>query len=209
MFLALQPSFASRDRADPAHVRRHRRRRRRSPSRARAWCCRAAFRVVAQGRPSSSSRVALGWCFGVGLVRRAPRHGRAAARLDVADLGVDGDGRADRRRDASRRRPTRTRWWRKVGNLRDFFVTLFFVGLGMSIPVPDGVDVLVARRGAGGRRGRAALRGVPAAALRHRPRSPQRARDARPSSRRSPSSASSSRTSALGSVTSSRGSSAR
>ena len=25
----------------------------------------------------------------------------------------------------------------KVGNLRDFFVTLFFVALGMSIPVPD------------------------------------------------------------------------
>lgn len=30
----------------------------------------------------------------------------------------------------------------KVSNLRDFFVTLFFVALGMSIPVPDGVQVL-------------------------------------------------------------------
>jgi Kef-type K+ transport system membrane component KefB len=31
----------------------------------------------------------------------------------------------------------------KVSNLRDFFVTLFFVALGMSIPVPDGTHVLV------------------------------------------------------------------
>jgi voltage-gated potassium channel Kch len=30
-----------------------------------------------------------------------------------------------------------------VVHLRDFFVTLFFVGLGMSIPVPDGVQVLL------------------------------------------------------------------
>lgn len=31
----------------------------------------------------------------------------------------------------------------KVGVVRDFFVTLFFVGLGMSIPAPDGYDVLL------------------------------------------------------------------
>jgi voltage-gated potassium channel Kch len=31
----------------------------------------------------------------------------------------------------------------RVVHLRDFFVTLFFVGLGMSIPVPDSVDVIV------------------------------------------------------------------
>ena len=30
----------------------------------------------------------------------------------------------------------------KVGSLRDFFVTLFFVALGMSIPLPHGLDVL-------------------------------------------------------------------
>lgn len=30
----------------------------------------------------------------------------------------------------------------KVAHLRDFFVTLFFVALGMSIPVPDGAQVL-------------------------------------------------------------------
>lgn len=30
----------------------------------------------------------------------------------------------------------------KVGSLRDFFVTLFFVALGMSIPLPHGVDVV-------------------------------------------------------------------
>jgi voltage-gated potassium channel Kch len=32
----------------------------------------------------------------------------------------------------------------RVIHLRDFFVTLFFVGLGMSIPIPDGVDVVLA-----------------------------------------------------------------
>jgi voltage-gated potassium channel Kch len=31
----------------------------------------------------------------------------------------------------------------RVVHLRDFFVTLFFVGLGMSIPVPDGADVVL------------------------------------------------------------------
>jgi Kef-type K+ transport system membrane component KefB len=31
----------------------------------------------------------------------------------------------------------------KVGVVRDFFVTLFFVGLGMGIPMPDGLDVLL------------------------------------------------------------------
>ena len=31
----------------------------------------------------------------------------------------------------------------KVSNLRDFFVTLFFVALGTSIPVPDGAHVIV------------------------------------------------------------------
>lgn len=31
----------------------------------------------------------------------------------------------------------------KVGVVKDFFVTLFFVGLGMSIPMPDGVTVIV------------------------------------------------------------------
>jgi len=31
----------------------------------------------------------------------------------------------------------------KVGIVKDFFVTLFFVGLGMSIPMPDGVSVLL------------------------------------------------------------------
>jgi hypothetical protein len=31
----------------------------------------------------------------------------------------------------------------KVSNLRDFFVTLFFVALGMSIPIPDGPHMIV------------------------------------------------------------------
>jgi Kef-type K+ transport system membrane component KefB/Trk K+ transport system NAD-binding subunit len=31
----------------------------------------------------------------------------------------------------------------KVGVVKDFFVTLFFVGLGMGIPMPDGFDVLM------------------------------------------------------------------
>lgn len=31
----------------------------------------------------------------------------------------------------------------KVSNVRDFFVTLFFVGLGMGIPAPEGVEVIL------------------------------------------------------------------
>ena len=31
----------------------------------------------------------------------------------------------------------------KVGILKDFFVTLFFVGLGMGIPVPEGTSVIM------------------------------------------------------------------
>jgi Kef-type K+ transport system membrane component KefB len=31
----------------------------------------------------------------------------------------------------------------KVSVVKDFFITLFFVGLGMSIPMPDGMDVLM------------------------------------------------------------------
>ena len=31
----------------------------------------------------------------------------------------------------------------KVGNLRDFFITLFFVALGMGIPAPEGAVVIV------------------------------------------------------------------
>jgi Kef-type K+ transport system membrane component KefB len=39
--------------------------------------------------------------------------------------------------------PYSTEIMAKVSVVKDFFVTLFFVGLGMSIPMPDGVDVMV------------------------------------------------------------------
>jgi len=49
---------------------------------------------------------------------------------------VHRDGRAHRRRDDLQPFPTRWTWWPKVTSLRDFFVTLFFVSLGMAIPLP-------------------------------------------------------------------------
>lgn len=39
--------------------------------------------------------------------------------------------------------PFRTEIVRQVSVVRDFFVTLFFVGVGMTIPAPDGVTVLL------------------------------------------------------------------
>ena len=43
--------------------------------------------------------------------------------------------------------PFSTEIIRQVSVVRDFFVTLFFVGLGMTIPAPDGVGVIVAAVG--------------------------------------------------------------
>ena len=101
-----------------------------------------AFRVVARS-PELVVTVALGWCFGVGLfganlgtvIHRLGYHVEISVSMEMGALiaGATIATSAYAYEVVSR-----------VVHLRDFFVTLFFVGLGMSIPIPDGFDVVLA-----------------------------------------------------------------
>ncbi|MBZ0233202.1 MAG: cation:proton antiporter [Deltaproteobacteria bacterium] len=87
-----------------------------------------AFHVVARS-PELVVTLALAWCFGVGL---------AGTQISVSmEMGALIAGAT------IATSPFAYEVVARVIYLRDFFVTLFFVGLGMSIPVPDGPDVLV------------------------------------------------------------------
>lgn len=99
-----------------------------------------AFRLVAKS-PELVVTLALGWCFGLGMF--AARLGPWAHALHLPvepsvsmELGalVAGASVASF--------PYAHEVVAKVGNLRDFFITLFFVALGMSVPIPDGVEVI-------------------------------------------------------------------
>lgn len=84
-----------------------------------AWC----FAVVLAGMNIDAVTEAL---FGVDLgLSVSPSMGALIAGATIASL------------------PYSTEITSKVGVVRDFFVTLFFVGLGMGIPAPDGVSVLI------------------------------------------------------------------
>lgn len=100
-----------------------------------------AFHVVARS-PELVVTVALGWCFGVGLLgaHLAP----LAHRLGIAaEISVSMEMGALIAGATIATSPYAYEVVSRVAHLRDFFVTLFFVGLGMSIPVPDGVAVVV------------------------------------------------------------------
>ena len=113
-----------------------------------------AFHVVARS-PELVVTVALGWCFGVGLF--GANLGNLAARVGIdAEISVSMEMGALIAGATIATSPYAYEVVSRVVHLRDFFVTLFFVGLGMSIPVPDGVDVLLL----------AAIVGVIAVALR-------------------------------------------
>jgi Kef-type K+ transport system membrane component KefB len=103
-----------------------------------------AFHIVSRS-PELVVTVALGWCFGVGLF--GANLGKLSVSMEMGAL-IAGATIATS--------PYAYEVVSRVVHLRDFFVTLFFVGLGMSIPVPDGVSVLLL----------AALLGVVAIALR-------------------------------------------
>jgi Kef-type K+ transport system membrane component KefB len=84
-----------------------------------SWC----FLVVLIG---VNLDVASEWLFGVNLhLNVGPEMGALIAGATIASL------------------PYSTEIMAKVSVVKDFFVTLFFVGLGMSIPMPDGTAVLV------------------------------------------------------------------
>ncbi len=113
-----------------------------------------AFHVVARS-PELVVTVALGWCFGVGLF--GANLGTIAHHLGLhTEIAVSMEMGALIAGATIATSPYAYEVVSRVVHLRDFFVTLFFVGLGMSIPIPDGVDVLLL----------AALVGVIAVALR-------------------------------------------
>jgi Kef-type K+ transport system membrane component KefB len=101
-----------------------------------------AFHVVARS-PELVVTVALGWCFGVGLFGANLGHVAHLIGIDV-EISVSLEMGALIAGATIATSPYAYEVVSRVIHLRDFFVTLFFVGLGMSIPVPDGLSVLVA-----------------------------------------------------------------
>jgi Kef-type K+ transport system membrane component KefB len=99
-----------------------------------------AFAAVAKS-PELVVSVALAWCFAVGLtgghlhtlLEPLGLHTEMSVSMEMGAL-IAGMTIASF--------PYHHEVAAKVSNLRDFFVTLFFVALGMSIPVPDGAHVL-------------------------------------------------------------------
>lgn len=99
-----------------------------------------AFHTVARS-PELVVTVALGWCFGVGLFGANLTH--FADLLGIhAGISVSMEMGALIAGATIATSPYAHEVVSRVVHLRDFFVTLFFVGLGMSIPVPDGFAVL-------------------------------------------------------------------
>jgi Kef-type K+ transport system membrane component KefB len=100
-----------------------------------------AFHVVARS-PELVVTMALGRCFGVGLFGShlgpiagaigEPFHGSVSMEMGALIAGA-----------TIATSPYAYEVVSRVVHLRDFFVTLFFVGLGMSIPVPDSASVLI------------------------------------------------------------------
>jgi Kef-type K+ transport system membrane component KefB len=99
-----------------------------------------AFRLVA-GVPELIVSAALAWCFGLGLfganlgrlLEVAGLHVEVSVSLEMGAL-IAGTSIATF--------PYAFEVVSKVGNLRDFFITLFFVALGMGIPVPQTTAVI-------------------------------------------------------------------
>lgn len=99
-----------------------------------------AFHIVARS-PELVVTVALGWCFGVGLLGANLGSLLHHLGIDIA-ISVSMEMGALIAGATIATSPYAYEVVSRVVHLRDFFVTLFFVGLGMSIPVPDGAGVL-------------------------------------------------------------------
>ncbi len=100
-----------------------------------------AFHVVARS-PELVVTLALGWCFGVGLfganLGTIAHYAGLSLHVSVSmEMGALIAGAT------IATSPYAYEVVSRVVHLRDFFVTLFFVGLGMSIPVPESASVLI------------------------------------------------------------------
>ncbi|HEY5925186.1 MAG TPA: cation:proton antiporter [Kofleriaceae bacterium] len=100
-----------------------------------------AFHIVARS-PELVVTLALGWCFGVGLL--GANLGTLAHRLGLSiEISVSMEMGALIAGATIATSPYAYEVVSRVVHLRDFFVTLFFVGLGMSIPVPESAAVVL------------------------------------------------------------------
>jgi Kef-type K+ transport system membrane component KefB len=100
-----------------------------------------AFKMVAKS-PELVVTLALGWCFGLGMFAASLGPWAHALHLP-AEPAVSMELGALVAGASIATFPYAHEVVAKVGNLRDFFITLFFVALGMSIPVPDGMAVVI------------------------------------------------------------------
>ncbi|MGB1701044.1 MAG: cation:proton antiporter, partial [Nannocystaceae bacterium] len=100
-----------------------------------------AFRLVAK-MPEVVVTLALGWCFGIGLFAAELTTIVHAIGID-AELSVSMEMGALIAGTTIASFPYAHEVVAKVGNLRDFFITLFFVALGMGIPAPSGPSIIV------------------------------------------------------------------
>jgi Kef-type K+ transport system membrane component KefB len=99
-----------------------------------------AFRLVAR-MPELVVSVALAWCFGLGLF--GAHLGTALHAIGI-QVEVSLEMAALIAGACVASLPYSHEVVTKVTNLRDFFVTLFFVALGMGIPVPNAGSVFIA-----------------------------------------------------------------
>jgi Kef-type K+ transport system membrane component KefB len=99
-----------------------------------------AFHVVARS-PELIVTLALGWCFGVGLFGANLGTIAHAVGIDI-EISVSMEMGALIAGATIATSPYAYEVVSRVVHLRDFFVTLFFVGLGMSIPVPESMAVV-------------------------------------------------------------------
>jgi Kef-type K+ transport system membrane component KefB len=105
------------------------------------WVLSRAFHIVARS-PELVVTVALGWCFGVGLF--GANLGWFAHEVGIAaEISVSMEMGALIAGATVATSPYAYEVVSRVVHLRDFFVTLFFVGLGMSIPIPDSAGVVI------------------------------------------------------------------
>lgn len=105
------------------------------------WVLPVVFHWIAR-LPELLLVAALGWCFGVGMFGAQMGHLLGYLGLHV-DMAISLEMGALIAGATIAGKPFTYELMSKVSAVRDFFVTLFFVGLGMSIPAPEGVDVLL------------------------------------------------------------------
>ncbi|MBO9539457.1 cation:proton antiporter [bacterium] len=100
-----------------------------------------AFHWIARS-PELMLVTAIGWCFGIGLL--GTHLGEILGMIGIqAPISVSLEMGALIAGASIASFPYCYEVLTKVSAVRDFFVTLFFVGLGMGIPKPDGSDILL------------------------------------------------------------------